>query len=110
MSPTALPRPAAARLRRSAAAVLRWVRGPLIGLAALALLFPPAHWFLSWLVTLPPLRAQAVALGAASIWICYWAARRAAHARSAPKPVLVRSLQSARHAKTTQARPRSARP
>ena len=87
MSPTAPPRPPARRLRQSAAAVLRWGRGPLFGLALLALLFPPAHWFLAWLMTLPPTRAEAVALSAASIWICCWAAHRAAHARSASKPV-----------------------
>ena len=41
-----------------AAAVLRWGRGPLFGLALLALLFPPAHWFLAWLMTLPPARGS----------------------------------------------------
>ena len=76
MSPTAPPRPPARRLRQSAAAVLRWGRGPLFGLALLALLFPPAHWFLAWLMTLPPARAEAVALSAAAIWICCRAARR----------------------------------
>lgn len=87
MDSTAQPRPPARRLRNTAAAVVRSRRGTLVGLAVLALLFPPAHWFLGWLVMLPRGPAEAVVLGAASIWTCYWAARRASHARSGPKPV-----------------------
>ena len=76
MGPTAQPLTTARRLRNGAAAVARSGRGTLVGLALLALLFLPAQWFLGWLATLPRPLAEAVALSAASIWICHYAARR----------------------------------
>ncbi|MDE0125839.1 MAG: hypothetical protein OXN97_14795 [Bryobacterales bacterium] len=79
------PRPASgAPDRRSSSGNCRVpgpVRGILLGLAAVAVLYLPARWFLDWIAALPQAAAEATATALATAWVCFWLARRASRRR-----------------------------
>ncbi|MDE0125233.1 MAG: hypothetical protein OXN97_11715 [Bryobacterales bacterium] len=76
------PRPASGAPDRRASSgngrVPRPVRGILLGLAAVAVLYLPARWFLDWIAALPQDAAEATAAALAAAWARFWLARRAA--------------------------------